>query len=104
VDTGKQESESKYGPFLTSTIAFFIAEMGDKTQLTTIALAAKYSQLWTVVWGTTAGMLLVNIPVVILSENIEEKIPMKIIKIACALLFICMSIYILIFDILHFKF
>jgi putative Ca2+/H+ antiporter (TMEM165/GDT1 family) len=100
----KEEDKSKFGPFLTSTIAFFIAEMGDKTQLTTIALAAKYNYLWTVVVGTTVGMLLVNVPVVFLSESIEEKIPMKIIKAVCAAFFILMAIYIFIMDILKLKF
>lgn len=99
----KKDNESSFGPFLTSAIAFFIAEMGDKTQLTTIALAAKYNYLWTVVWGTTFGMLLVNVPVVYLSESIEEKIPMKIIKMVCAIFFISMGIYILLFDILKIK-
>lgn len=100
----EKEDQSRFGPFLTSTIAFFIAEMGDKTQLTTIALAAKYNYLWTVIWGTTVGMLLVNVPVVFLSESIEEKIPMKIIKTVCAIFFIGMGIYILLFDILKLKF
>jgi putative Ca2+/H+ antiporter (TMEM165/GDT1 family) len=100
----EKESDSRFGPFITATIAFFIAEMGDKTQLTTIALAAKYNYLWTVIWGTTVGMMLVNVPVVFLSESIEEKIPMKIIKTVCAVFFIGMGIYILLFDILKIKF
>jgi putative Ca2+/H+ antiporter (TMEM165/GDT1 family) len=99
----KKNDDSAMGPFIASAFAFFIAEMGDKTQLTTIALAAKYNYLWTVIWGTTIGMLLVNVPVVFLSESIEEKIPMKLIKMVCAAFFICMAIYILIFDILKYK-
>ncbi len=99
----KKMPDGHWGPFLASAVAFFIAEMGDKTQLTTIALAAKYNSLWTVIWGTTLGMLLVNVPVVFLSKSIEEKIPMKLIKIVCASFFILMGFYILVFDILKYK-
>lgn len=102
-DEKKEEDQSRFGPFLTATFAFFVAEMGDKTQLTTVALAAKYNYLWTVIWGTTVGMLIVNVPVVFLSESIEEKIPMKMIKAVCAIFFISMALYILVFDILKFK-
>jgi putative Ca2+/H+ antiporter (TMEM165/GDT1 family) len=94
------KSNFNFGPVLSSVIAFFIAETGDKTQLTTIALALKYDYLWTVIWGTTFGMMLVNVPVVIFSENIEEKIPMKWIKLFCAAFFIGMGLVILFTDIL----
>ena len=57
----------KYGPFLTTLIAFFLAEMGDKTQVATVMLAAQYPHFWLVVIGTTLGMLIANVPVVLLS-------------------------------------
>ena len=57
------------GAFVTTTIAFFIAEMGDKTQFATIALAAKYDALLWVVLGTTIGMMIANVPAVLLGEG-----------------------------------
>lgn len=67
----------RYGPFLTTTIAFFIAEMGDKTQIATVLLAAKYDQLVMVVIGTTVGMLLANVPVVALGAKFAHRLPLK---------------------------
>ena len=52
----------KYGPFLTTLIAFFLAEMGDKTQVATVMLAAQYPHFWLVVIGTPLGMLIANVP------------------------------------------
>jgi putative Ca2+/H+ antiporter (TMEM165/GDT1 family) len=57
-------SEGKYGVFALTCITFFIAEIGDKTQLATVALAAKYSNLYLVIAGTTLGMLIADIPAV----------------------------------------
>ncbi len=58
----------KYGPFLTTLIAFFLAEMGDKTQVATVMLAAQYPHFWLVVIGTTLGMLIANVPVVLIGN------------------------------------
>ncbi|WP_035051525.1 TMEM165/GDT1 family protein [Andreprevotia chitinilytica] len=57
-----------YGAFLTTAIAFFIAELGDKTQIATVTLAVKYSPLWQVVLGTTTGMLIADVPAVWLGK------------------------------------
>ncbi|SFN21885.1 Putative Ca2+/H+ antiporter, TMEM165/GDT1 family [Formivibrio citricus] len=62
-----------YGAFLATTIAFFIAEIGDKTQIATVALAVKYSPLWAVVMGTTLGMMLANVPAVLLGTWISAR-------------------------------
>jgi Ca2+/H+ antiporter, TMEM165/GDT1 family len=79
---------SKYGAFLTTVIAFFMAEMGDKTQLSTVALAAKYPSLLAVTVGTTMGMMFSDGLAVFFGEAITQKIPMKWIRIASAILFV----------------
>jgi putative Ca2+/H+ antiporter (TMEM165/GDT1 family) len=76
------------GAFVTTTIAFFIAEMGDKTQLATVALAARFDALAAVVLGTTLGMLIANIPAVLVGEALAQKLPMKAIRLAAAAVFI----------------
>jgi putative Ca2+/H+ antiporter (TMEM165/GDT1 family) len=70
-----EEPKSRFGVFGATMLAFFIAEMGDKTQIATVALAAKYASFYAVVAGTTIGMLLANVPVVLLGERIADKIP-----------------------------
>jgi putative Ca2+/H+ antiporter (TMEM165/GDT1 family) len=69
-----------FGVFSATTLAFFIAEMGDKTQIATVALAAKYASFYAVVAGTTIGMLLANVPVVLLGERIANKIPAHLVR------------------------
>jgi putative Ca2+/H+ antiporter (TMEM165/GDT1 family) len=68
------------GAFVTTTIAFFIAEMGDKTQLATVALGARFEMLATVVMGTTIGMLFANIPAVLIGEKLAQKLPLATIR------------------------
>ncbi|MBI4988039.1 MAG: TMEM165/GDT1 family protein [Rhodocyclales bacterium] len=80
------------GAFVTTTIAFFIAEMGDKTQLATVALAARFDALAAVVFGTTLGMLIANIPAVLVGEALAQKLPMKAIRIVAAGVFIATGI------------
>ena len=75
-------------PFVTAAVAFFIAEMGDKTQLATVALGARFDMLAAVVIGTTLGMLIANIPAVLVGEALAQKLPMKAIRIAAAGVFI----------------
>lgn len=77
------------GAFVTTTIAFFIAEMGDKTQLATVALGAQFQgALVAVVAGTTLGMLLANIPAVVVGERLAQKLPLKIIRWVAAGVFV----------------
>lgn len=87
---------TKHGVFLTTVIAFFIAEMGDKTQLATTALAAQYNQITMVTIGTTAGMLLANGLPLFYGEKIIKKIPMKYIHRFASAMFIIMGIAILV--------
>ena len=76
------------GAFVTTLVAFFLAEMGDKTQLATVALAARFDSLAAVVLGTTLGMMLANVPAVIIGEKLAERLPLKAIRLAAAGLFI----------------
>jgi putative Ca2+/H+ antiporter (TMEM165/GDT1 family) len=80
------------GAFVTATIAFFLAEMGDKTQLATVALAARFETLIPVVFGTTVGMLLANIPAVFLGKALAQKLPMTAIRIAAAVVFVATGV------------
>jgi putative Ca2+/H+ antiporter (TMEM165/GDT1 family) len=78
----------KAGVFVTTFVAFFIAEMGDKTQLATVALAARFDALAQVIIGTTLGMMIANIPAVWIGDRLAEKTPMKAVRILAAALFI----------------
>jgi putative Ca2+/H+ antiporter (TMEM165/GDT1 family) len=76
----------RFGPFIATTLAFFLVEMGDKTQVATVVLAAQYEPLWQVVAGTTLGMLLANAPVVLLGARFAEKLPLKAARYSAAAL------------------
>jgi putative Ca2+/H+ antiporter (TMEM165/GDT1 family) len=77
----------KAGVFVTALLAFFLAEMGDKTQFATVALAARYDALAQVVIGTTLGMMIANIPAVWLGDRLAQKVPMTAVRILAAALF-----------------
>ena len=83
---------ARYGVFTTTVIAFFMAEMGDKTQIATVALAAKYHDLLAVVAGTTTGMLLADVPAVFLGNRIAERIPVRLVHGIAAALFALLGI------------
>ncbi|MEW6621950.1 MAG: TMEM165/GDT1 family protein [Bacillota bacterium] len=83
-----EEKKDYFSPFWTVTIAFFIAEMGDKTQLATVALAAKYHSLWWVLIGTTLGMMISNIIGILIGVVLGKKIPDKTVKLVSAAIFI----------------
>ena len=77
--------------FLTTLVTFFIAEIGDKTQIATVALAAGYPNLPAVIAGTTAGMLLANAPVVFLGKAFAERLPLKALHYAASALFLVLG-------------
>src|SRR5215469_4975113 len=81
------------GAFVATVIAFFIAEIGDKTQIATVALAAAYSNLFVVVAGTTLGMLAANVPVVLLGDAFAARLPMQTIRFGSSALFLILGIY-----------
>jgi putative Ca2+/H+ antiporter (TMEM165/GDT1 family) len=81
------------GAFMATAIAFFVAEIGDKTQIATVALAAGYRNLAAVVTGTTLGMMAANIPVVFLGNAFAARLPMKTIHYVASALFAALGLY-----------
>ncbi|HEX5464550.1 MAG TPA: TMEM165/GDT1 family protein [Burkholderiales bacterium] len=81
-----------YGVFVVSFVAFFLAEMGDKTQIATVLLAAKYDSLVPVVLGTTTGMMVANVPAVLLGNFWAHRIPLAAVRVVAALLFAVMGV------------
>lgn len=77
----------KYGVFMTTLIAFFLAEMGDKTQIATVALAAQFHSFFWVVAGTTCGMMLANAPAVYFGDRLAGRMPVKIVHRVAAAIF-----------------
>lgn len=92
-DAGIQES--KYGVFMLTCVTFFLAEIGDKTQIATVALAAKYADLYLVVAGTTIGMLLADVPAVFLGKVASPNFPFKLIRWIAAGVFAVLGIIVL---------
>jgi putative Ca2+/H+ antiporter (TMEM165/GDT1 family) len=80
------------GVFLTTLIAFFLVEMGDKTQLATVALAARYDSLVAVVMGTTLGMMIANVPAVWMGDTLARRMNMKVMHWIAAGLFVLMGV------------
>lgn len=83
----------RFGVFGATLIAFFLAEMGDKTQIATIALAAQYQTLIWVVVGTTLGMMIANVPAVLLGERIAGRVPVKLVHGVAALVFVVLGLF-----------
>ncbi len=83
----------RYGAFLTTTIAFFFVEIGDKTQIATVALAGRFAaDVAAVVAGTTIGMILANAPAVWLGDKLAHRLPLKLIRICAAGVFVVLGI------------
>jgi putative Ca2+/H+ antiporter (TMEM165/GDT1 family) len=76
-----------FGVFSTTLVAFFIAEMGDKTQVATVALAAQYQAMVDVVMGTTFGMMIANVPAVLLGDRIAARFPVRLVHGIAAAIF-----------------
>ncbi len=81
-----------FGVFAVSAIAFFLAEMGDKTQILALTLAARYQDLTAVVAGTTLGMMIVDAPTVLLAQRFTSRVPLKWVRIAAAALYCLLGI------------
>lgn len=79
--------------FLTTLVAFFLVEMGDKTQVATIALGAQYHSVLAVASGTTIGMMIANVPAVFLGEELVKRVSLKATRIAAALLFVALGLW-----------
>lgn len=83
---------ARFGVFLTTVLAFFVAEMGDKTQVATVALAARYASAVAVVAGTTLGMMLANVPAVYFGDRIAGRVPLKLVHGLAALIFAVLGV------------
>jgi putative Ca2+/H+ antiporter (TMEM165/GDT1 family) len=90
-DEGPQAAREA-GAFLATLVAFFIVEIGDKTQIATVALAARFNSLLLVTAGTTLGMMLANAPVVLFGDAIARRLPLKIVRLVAAILFAALGI------------
>lgn len=93
LDDDESSSLKRYGPFLTTLIAFFLAEMGDKTQVATVMLAAQYPHFIMVVLGTTLGMLIANVPVVLAGNFAADRLPLTLIRRLAAIAFAALALY-----------
>ncbi len=80
--------------FVATTIAFFLAEIGDKTQVATVLLAARYHPFWEVVAGTTLGMLVANVPVVVLGSRLADRLPLKTARTVAAIVFLALAAWV----------
>jgi Ca2+/H+ antiporter, TMEM165/GDT1 family len=86
------QAAAKAGAFVATLIAFFLVEIGDKTQIATVALAARFYDILLVTTGTTLGMMLVNVPAVLCGDGIARLAPLKLIRIAAASLFAILGV------------
>ena len=91
-DDDTPSAASKLGVFGTTLVAFFLAEMGDKTQIATVALAAQYKQWLAVVAGTTLGMMLANAPVVWFGDRLVKKVPIRVVHLVSAAIFAALGV------------
>lgn len=82
------------GAFIATTLTFFIAEMGDKTQIATVLLATRFDVLWQVIAGTTVGMLLANVPVVALGSRFAHRLPLRAARITAAAVFALLALWV----------
>jgi putative Ca2+/H+ antiporter (TMEM165/GDT1 family) len=95
LDDDEGAKSARFGVFLTTFLAFFVVEIGDKTQIATVALAAKYSSLVAVVGGTTLGMMIANVPAVLLGEVAAKKLPMRLVHGIAAAIFALLGVLVL---------
>src|SRR3546814_3783242 len=84
LDDASEGGNRRFGAFLTTLVAFFIVEIGDKTQIATIGLGARYQSVELVTIGTTAGMLLANVPAVLQGDRITRIEPMQWVRLGAA--------------------
>jgi len=92
LDADEVQVRSGMGVFMTTTIAFFLAEMGDKTQVATVALAAQYEAFVAVVMGTTLGMMIANVPAVLVGDKLAHRMPVQLVHGIAAALFAVLGV------------
>jgi len=98
LDDEEPPPATRWGVFGVTVVAFFLAEMGDKTQVATVVLAAKFPSLVAVVAGTTLGMLIADVPVVLAGRAVSTRVPLRAVRIAAALVFAALGVYALAAD------
>ena len=86
------KAAGRVGAFVATTIAFFLVEIGDKTQIATVALAARFHDIVIVTAGTTVGMMLANVPAVLVGEALTKRIPLKLVRIGAAVSFVLLGV------------
>lgn len=91
----EEEKPARFGAFVTTLIAFFLVEMGDKTQVATVALGAQFSNLFLVTLGTTTGMMIANVPAVFLGNELIKRVPLNVVRTLAALLFLAIGLWLL---------
>ncbi|ANY20582.1 hypothetical protein A6F68_02078 [Tsuneonella dongtanensis] len=96
LDDDEGAGPSGFGAFLTTLVAFFVVEIGDKTQIATIALGAQFRDVWLVTAGTTLGMLLANVPAVYLGNRIVERVPLGVVRGIAAILFLAIGAWVIV--------
>ena len=98
LDHDEAKESTRWGVFGATTIAFFLVEMGDKTQVATVALAARYAAFAAVVAGTTFGMMIANVPAVMLGERIAHRLPVRLIHGVVAAIFAALGLWVILAD------
>ena len=86
---------ARFGAFLTTLVAFFLVEMGDKTQIATVALGARFENVFMVTAGTTLGMMIANVPAIFLGNELIKRVPMAVVRTVAALLFLAIGLWLL---------
>jgi Ca2+/H+ antiporter, TMEM165/GDT1 family len=86
------KAASHVGAFLATTIAFFLVEIGDKTQIATVGLAARFHSIAIVTVGTTLGMMIANVPAVLFGDALARRIPLKVVRMCAAALFVMLGV------------
>lgn len=95
LDEPGEEKPVRFGAFVATTIAFFLVEMGDKTQIATVALGARFHDVVPVTMGTTLGMMLANVPAVFLGHELLKHVPLNVVRLVAAGLFLLIGLWVL---------
>ncbi|HEY0960691.1 MAG TPA: TMEM165/GDT1 family protein [Novosphingobium sp.] len=91
----EEQKPPRFGAFLTTLVAFFFVEMGDKTQIATVALGAQFQSVLWVTAGTTLGMMIANVPAVFLGNELIRRVPLNLVRTLAALLFLAIGLWLL---------
>ena len=97
LDADASASRKMGGVFVTTTVLFFLVEIGDKTQIATVALAARFDSLAAVVMGTTIGMIVANAPVAFFGEALAKRLPARAVHLVAAIIFAALGVGVLAF-------